>query len=364
MFRLSRLAVIATATAVGAAALTALGPGPASAAFTPPLSDPEIVQHYSFTPTLTQTPENIVLEPDCDNYSLYPECTADMTLSLSRQVIRQQGGSFTVLAQLPDVPNASTPILGKAAVMGIARASDGTLYVNFATGESKTGVWRINPADGTFKQIAQLPNPANALPNGLALDETRHVLYVADTVGAKIWSVPQSCNDACTPTVWASPGSKADPKSKLLPRDGASLPAGPNGLRVHNGAVWVTNTTQGTLLRFPVLPNGKADTVAQKASELPWIDDFAFTGSGDQVLAALAAGNSTLQPPNGDTGSVVLVNPNDGHKTVLTSQDGLNTPTSVAVGPKGMDGGRTVYVTSGSYFSSKPAPNLVQAHLN
>ncbi|MFE2738227.1 hypothetical protein [Streptomyces sp. NPDC059349] len=341
MVRLSRLA----ATATGAAALALLGTGPTSAAVAPPLSDARVVAHYTFNNEIQQTPENIVLEPDG---------TADMTFSLSRQVVHatNRGASYAVRATLPAVSEPHTPILGQAAVMGIARASDGTLYVNYATGTSETGIWRISPGRLPV-QIAHLPNPTHALPNGLALDEKRRVLYVADTVGAVVWRVPQAGG---TPRVWASGAA-------LQPSPGASLPAGPNGLRVHNGAVWVSNTTQGTLLRIPALRDGSAGKIQTRATGLDWIDDFAFTGTGDTVLSTLVAGNKTSTLPNGDTGSVVLVYPNGSHKTVLTHQDGLNTPSSVAVSAQGRLG-KTVYVLSAAYFSSPPDPNLLRARLN
>ncbi|WP_435280098.1 hypothetical protein [Streptomyces sp. 1222.5] len=345
MVRRSRLAAVVAATATGAAALTLLGTVPTSAVVAPPLSDGRVVAHYTFNNEIQQTPENIVVEPDG---------TADMTFSLSRQVVHvtDRGTSYAVRATLPDVAEPHTPILGQAAVMGIARAGDGTLYVNYATGTSETGIWRIRPGHLPV-QIAQLPNPANALPNGLALDEKHHTLYVADTVGAVVWRVPQAGG---TPRVWASGAA-------LRPSPDASLPAGPNGLRVHNGAVWVSNTTRGTLLRIPALRDGSAGKIQTRATGLDWIDDFSFTGAGDTVLAALVAGNDTRTPPNGDTGRVVLVYPNGGHKTVLTHQDGLNSPSSVAVSRRGPLG-KTVYVLSAAYFSSPPDPNLLRARLN
>ncbi|MFC9279073.1 hypothetical protein [Streptomyces collinus] len=344
MFPFSRLAATVTATATAATALSLLGAGPTSAVVAPPLSDARVVAHYTFNNQIQQTPENIVLEPDG---------TADITFSLSRQVVHvtNRGTSYTVRATLPAVSTPHTPILGQAAVMGIARAGDGTLYVNYATGTSRTGIWRISPGRPPV-QIAQLPNPTHALPNGLALDERHHVLYMADTVGAVVWRIPQVGG---TPRVWASGAA-------LQPSPGASLPAGPNGLRVHNGAVWVSNTTRGTLLRVPVLRDGAAGKIQTRATGLDWIDDFAFTGTGDTVLAALVAGNSISSPPDGDTGSTVLVSPKGGHKTVLTHQDGLNSPSSVAVSPRGRQG-RTVFVLSAAYFSNPPDPNLLRARL-
>jgi len=75
------------------------------------------------------------------------------------------------------------------------------------------------------------------------------------------------------------------------------------------------------------------------------IDDFAFTGCGDQVLAAQNA-----------LSTVSLVNEDGTSQVVLTATDGLQNPTSVAVK------GSTVYVASGAYFTQTD-PNLLLAHL-
>ncbi|MDT7654997.1 MAG: hypothetical protein QOI36_6404 [Pseudonocardiales bacterium] len=112
---------------------------------------------------------------------------------------------------------------------------------------------------------------------------------------------------------------------------------------MHDGAVWVSNTDRGTLLRIPIGPRGDAGEVATEAEGLTSIDDFAFVGPGDAVLAAQNFANS-----------VALVNPDGTHSTVLTAADGVSNPTSVAVR------GRTVYVASGAYFTRND-PNLLLA---
>jgi hypothetical protein len=79
---------------------------------------------------------------------------------------------------------------------------------------------------------------------------------------------------------------------------------------------------------------------------LPGIDDFAFTGRGDHLLATL----------NGSS-EVVLVEPHGSPTTVLTAADGLQNPTSIALR------GDTAYVLSAAYVTAHD-PNLVLAHLN
>ncbi|MFI0242915.1 hypothetical protein [Streptomyces sp. NPDC016845] len=120
---------------------------------------------------------------------------------------------------------------------------------------------------------------------------------------------------------------------------------GANGIKVHNGDVWVTNLDKGTVLRIPVSRHETAGPVETRATGLVDIDDFAFTGSGDTLLAAINADNK-----------IALVKPDGGHKTVLTGTDGLENPTSLAVR------GATAYIASGAYFTDND-PNLLAARI-
>ncbi|MFD7836248.1 SMP-30/gluconolactonase/LRE family protein [Streptomyces sp. NPDC059761] len=322
MFRLPRLATTAT---VAVAAFTLLVPAAASAG-EPTLTDPHTVANFTFD--AGETPENIALEPDG---------SANLTLAHARQVVRVDGhGTHRLLAVLPSVPNPNTPGIGSAVVTGIVRAKDGTLYVNYATGTNATGIWRIGPHGGTPVQIAQLP--ADSLPNGLALDEKLGVFYVADSARGLVWRVPLRGGTA---TIWAA-GSALQPIG-----DGVGYEAGANGIKLHGDAVWVSNTDHWTLLRIPVRRDGTAGTIETRATGLDGIEDFAFTGKDDTVLAALSTYST-----------IAHVRPNGTHTIVLTTPDGLSNPTAVALHDK------TVYVTNGSYFATPSNPNLLTAHLD
>jgi hypothetical protein len=120
---------------------------------------------------------------------------------------------------------------------------------------------------------------------------------------------------------------------------------GVNGLKIHKGAVWASNLDKGTVVRIPIRHGGGAGAVETKASDLAGIDDFAFVGRGDRLLAA-------LDQPN----KVALVEPDGTHTTVLTAEDGLQNPTSVAVR------GDTIYVPSAAY-STRKDPNLLLASI-
>ncbi|MGW1168992.1 hypothetical protein [Streptomyces sp. NPDC002550] len=189
-------------------------------------------------------------------------------------------------------------------------------------------MWRLRPG-GTPQHIAALPS--DSLPNGLALDRHSGLLYVADSVLGTVWRVPVAGG---TPTRWAA-APELRPAGFL----------GANGIKIHNGAVWVSNLDKGTVLRIPLTCHGGAGPVETRATTLVDIDDFDFTGVGDTLLAAINKDNV-----------VALVRPDGSHSIVLTAADGLENPTSLAVR------GRTAYIASGAYFTNSD-PNVLAVHV-
>jgi hypothetical protein len=271
-----------------------------------------------FDITAQQQPENITLEPNG---------AADVTFQKARQVARvTTSGKITVLATLP------APTTGTATASGIVRTSDGTLYVNDNAG-ANSGIYRIPAGGGTPVLVVAMPDVA--VLNGLALDASHDTLYATDSTSGTVWKVSLK---ARTASLWAQGTAfQHDPST--------SSGLGVNGIKVHGGYVWVTNTSKGTLLRVPIKRDGTAGTVTTQATGLSGIDDFAFTGRGDQVLAAQNGINEAS-----------IVNSDGTHETVLTATDGLENPTSVAVR------GSAVYVASGAYLT-RTDPNLLLARL-
>ncbi|WP_406195656.1 hypothetical protein OH807_07930 [Kitasatospora sp. NBC_01560] len=309
--------LLGTATAVSAVlALLAATPAVAVA---PPLSDPRVIAHFDLAEGLQ--PENLAVEPDG---------SVDLTFVYARAVGRvDRDGRLTLLATMPAPAVPATPLVGVAAVTGLARAHDGTLYFTYATGtDDLTGIWRLCPG-GTPERISAFP--ANSLPNGLALDERAGRLYSADSVLGLVRSVPV---EGGAPTVWSD-----DARLRPVAAFGA------NGLKVHHHAVWVGNSDTGTLLRIPVREDGSAGPAEPRATGLAGLDDFAFVGRGDSVIAAL---NTSSQ--------AVLIAPDGTSRPVLDAGDGLSNPTSVAVA------GSTVYVASAA-FATRTDPNLLRATL-
>ncbi|MCX5097691.1 SMP-30/gluconolactonase/LRE family protein [Streptomyces sp. NBC_00365] len=194
-------------------------------------------------------------------------------------------------------------------ITGNTRGSDGTVYYNVDSDDaSRNGTWKL-PPHGRPRRLAALPD---GLPNGLAIDRAGRTLYAADSYNGTVWAVPISGGPA---RVWLSgPALAADP-------DG-SLPLGVNGVRFHKGAVWVSNYSQGKLLRIPVTAHGTPGRIHTVADNIPDFDDFAFLNNrSDTVFAA----------QNDPTDRVSVVHPNGTHETALTVDDGLASPTTTAV---------------------------------
>jgi hypothetical protein len=258
-----------------------------------------------------QQPENIALEPDG---------SADLTFAYTGEIGRvTPGGRVRVLARVPVPDDGDVPVVHRKLFLGgIVRAPGGDLYVAVSTGTAATGLYRVRPG-GTPVKVASLP--PSGFQNGVARDPATGDLFVADSFGSAVWRVSHG-----RVTAFAT-GALLAPVSGF----------GANGIKVRDGAVWVSNLDRGTLVRFP-LRGGAGRVVARGLGP---VDDFAFHGA--TVVAAINQENR-----------VVTIG-RDGTRTILSTSDGLANPTAVAVR------GGTVYVTDGAYFGG--SPNLLRAKL-
>jgi hypothetical protein len=313
---INRFGKTAMLTAAAAVALVALG-GAAGAA-TAPVSDPHIVAHFNLG--AGQTPEDFALAPDG---------AVDVSFAYADQVTQVTGGGNTqILGQLPRT--GACPVIKAPVSLGIARARNGTVYAVDCTGNADTGVWRLRPGYAPV-QIAQLP--ADSFPHKMALDDQAGELYIADSLLGVVWRVPVGGG---TPGIWA--------RGPELQRTSVF---GANGITLHDHAVWVSNTDQGTIVEIPIRADGSAGPIRTVVTGLAGeVDDFTVLSPDDTILAAL---NPSSQ--------VVLIRPGAQPQVVLTAADGLSNPTDVAVQ------GGWIYVTSAAYFTRND-PNLLVARLN
>jgi sugar lactone lactonase YvrE len=162
----------------------------------------------------------------------------------------------------------------------------------------------------------------------VALDPRGGILYVADSSLGVVWRIPVASGKA---TVWAS--GPALQKISLF---------GANGVAVHNDAVWVSNTDQGTILEIPILGDGTAGPIHTVASGFSGdIGSFTVVGPDNTIVAALTRSNQ-----------VILIRAGEEPRALLTAVDGLSNPTDVALR------GRILYVSNGAYFT-RADPNLL-----
>jgi hypothetical protein len=288
------------------------------AAETNPVSRPRILIHYDAA--AGEQPENILAEPDGHLI---------VTLDFVRQIIRlTPDGVQQVLATLPAPPGggAGVPVTHTALATGLVRTADGTIHAGYTAGDARfTGIWRLE-ANAAPRRVTALP--ADSFPNGMALDERSGQLYIADSIRGAIWRAPISGGDA---EIWAA-GPELAPITIL----------GANGLKVHGGYVYVSNSDHKTLLRYPIGSDGAAGP-AQTVASGHALDDFTFVEDTDVVAAALNLDNE-----------VALIRPDGSYQTVLTAANGLQTPSAVLVRPG------QIYVLSSAHFTHAD-PNILVA---
>ncbi|MFI9168962.1 SMP-30/gluconolactonase/LRE family protein [Streptomyces lincolnensis] len=243
------------------------------------------------------SPENVTVHPDG---------------SLAVSMLGVPANKPPKLVRIATSGQRTTLVVGHEGdqITGNTRGSDGTVYYNVDSDDgSRAGVWKLAP-HGRPQRLAALP--AGGLPNGLAIDPAGRTLYAADSLNGTVWAVPVSGGAA---KAWLT-------GPELAPDPQASLKLGVNGVRFHQGAVWVSNFDQGTLLRIPVTAHKAPGPIQTVADKLPDIDDFSFLNDrSDTVFAA----------QNDPTDRVSVVHPNGTTQTALTVDDGLASPTTTAV---------------------------------
>jgi len=275
----------------------------------------------SFNPALLETPENIAIDRDNNKY---------VSLALTGEIRKiASDGTQSTFAMLP-LGGAPMTFCGSffAGLTGITFDEHDNLYANLASCDSASrGVWKI-PNGGQPMRIAALS--MQSLPNGIV--HHRDSIYVADSVLGVIWRVADTGGGA---EIWTS-----GPALAQLPN---GLP-GPNGLKLFEGELYVSNPSQSTVLAVRVRPDGTAGTTRTHATNV-FCDDFAFDVHGN-----LYCGTDPFD-------TVVRIAPNGAIDTMLTAADGLDGPTAILFGIK--DEGFDLFITNAAFpFFQVPTPRM------
>jgi sugar lactone lactonase YvrE len=250
--------------------------------------------------------ESIAVSPGGDLFvtSVYDGTVYDVSPS----------GSSRVFGHLPDV------------AVGAAFTTDGTLLVS-----SGTSLYRFD-SGGAPSLAVNIPGAQDL--NGLTAFGPGKVL-VADDAAATIWQVDLKTGAT---HAWLSGG--------LLQPQNPDLPIGPNGIKVFNGAVYITNTGSGNVIRVPILADGSAGAPSVFASGLP-LDDFAFGSDGSLFLAT--------QTEN----SVIRLFPDGTRSTIATDADGLLGDSALAFGQTPSDSQDIYVVNNGGQYEGLNGPGSI-----
>ncbi|MEO3867575.1 hypothetical protein ABGB18_01960 [Nonomuraea sp. B12E4] len=220
-----------------------------------------------------------------------------------------------------------------AIVVGLASDSEGRLYaaVRSSTG-TVAGIWR---REAPRRWVRFAASETRAGLNGITFAEDG-TLFAADSVNGEILCCPPGDD---TLRLWLAdehlaPVSPDDPVSST----------GVNGLKLWDGALWATNTAQGTVLRIG-LDEGRPGEVKQIHTGIP-ADDFAFDSSGTLYLA--------VHPHD----TVLRIAPDGVMTTLATQADGLDGPSAIAVIDDGL------LVTSLGMLGSRHNPNIARLSLD
>ncbi len=207
------------------------------------------------------------------------------------------------------------------------------------------GVYRLYD-DGSMERLPGSEDIVAA--NGLAFD--RHGdLFVSDSLLGAIWHIPA---DGSGPAeVWSY-----DP----LLLDGCG-DVGANGVALWKDNVYVANTLRGLLVSIPILEDGSAGVpeliVGDNSNECEFDELFGLDGIALDVHGIVYA-LSVIQ------NKLIRIDPDDcTYETLLTEEDGLFNPASIAFGT-GRGDRKSVFISNYALFDfAEPAASLGPAVL-
>ena len=273
----------------------------------------------SFDPAKDQNPENLAVARDGTIYVTWLF-------------------AHSVAAIRPDGSQAVVPLpAGEASGVAIDPHRPGRLTVALISPDPATaGIWTIpvGAFDGHGTPTRSVAMSAGAFPNGLtyAPDGT---LYIADSARGLILTVAPGASSAAT---WLS-SDLLEPTGATF--NGVPLP-GVNGLKMHDGQLFATNTARGLLMRIPISAGAPGNPVIVRSGLA--FDDFAIDGHG-VVTAALNISDQVVRFTQ--TGPV----------RVLADKvhDGVENPSAVAFGAH-----HELFLTSSAYFGTHPALQVIE----
>jgi sugar lactone lactonase YvrE len=236
------------------------------------------------------------------------------------------GSVVTVDAAGTVTPFGSVPIVpaGSAYALGIAVASDGTVYLAMtpasATSTFAAGVYRIPAAGGTGALFAS--HPELFIPNDVDLDAAGNLYITADgRIYRMTGGAPGTAEIWLDSTLLASTDGTTGPCGMRT----SPFPIGANGIAVDGSRVVVGNTETASVIAIPITASGAAGAPSVLAMDPPTlcgIDGLARDADGTFLAVVLGQ-------------SVVRISSDAATRTTVHSGLPLRTPAGVDVGDFG-----------------------------
>lgn len=233
--------------------------------------------------------EGVTASPQGDIY------TSDQT-TLNVYRITPAGMS-EVIAHLYDPPDDTSNFAG---TFGMTFSPDGTLWIvvyDYWEDSRNHGIWRVD-RDGSSTLAYPLAVGDAPIPNALVFDD-RGNLYITESATGTIWRVARGDSAA-------RPWLQHEKLVGVPPPDGIGI--GANGITFKNGALYVANSEQGTVVRIPVDGRGDPGAPTIFATGLdfpdglglgPWKDIYAILAFSGQLVRVADDGTSTVVAETG-----------------------------------------------------------------
>ncbi len=258
-------------------------------------------------PTSCATAETLAAYPNgefLENLIVEPSGRVLFTRYLGRAIdAYQPGAEATSFASTDAHPVAIAPFPG-----GYIVTAHGAPFTS-GPGFTQTNVVLLLDAEG--RETARVPAPEALFLNGIgALPDG--AFLIADSIAGRIWRFDPVTRAL---SVWLESPELAPDATGQDQRPGA------NGVEVIDGAVLISNSQRGALLRVALgddlRPAGPVETIAEPGA----IDDFAVAADGAIYLATHRAMLLRIAP--GDNAvSTVLPEGADGSTAVALTPDG------------------------------------------